>query len=137
MVIKTFIVDGMYEKKVHATENRNFEIKSYECPLADAWMENLRAELKEQLPAYGHELNEIVIEKIGLCAVWVQSKNRKSWFPVYYILEGESITKIDEKTAKKKMQGVMITEELLKEEEKATTEIIRKETIEEVISRLK
>jgi hypothetical protein len=52
--------------KVHGTQNKNFEIRSYECPLADEWMENLRAELKEQLPAYGHEPDEIVVEKIGL-----------------------------------------------------------------------
>ncbi len=137
VMIKTFIVDGMYEKKMQATDNRNFEIKSYECPLADAWMEKLWAELKEQLPAYGHELDEIVVEKIGLCTVWIQTKDQKSWFPVYYILEGESLTKIDEKTAKKKMRGVMVTKELLEEEDKATTGIIMKETMEEVISRLK
>ncbi len=136
VMIKTFIIDDMYEKKVQATENKKFEIISYECPLADTWMEKLRIEVQTQLPSYGYDMDEIIIEKIGLATVWVQSKNRKSWFPVYYILEGESFTKVDKKTAENKMRGVMVTDELLKEFEKATVNAIMEETIEEVISEL-
>ena len=136
VMIKTFIIDDMFEKKVRATEKKRFEVISCECSLADAWMEKLCLELGRQLPYYGHSLDEIVIEKIGLACVWVQSKNCKSWYPVYYILEGESLTKVDIKTAKEKMWGVKITDDLLKEEGKDTADIIIDETVEAVNKKL-
>lgn len=137
VIMKTFIIDDMYEKKVHATENKIFEIICLECPLADAWMEKLCMELEKRLSANGHSLDEIVIEKIGLVAIWVESKNRKTWYPVYYIFEGESLTKIDKKTAKDKMKGVMVTETLLKEGEEKNTDIIMDEMIKKVLDELK
>ena len=121
VMIKTFIIDDMFEKKVRATEKKRFEVISCECSLADAWMEKLCLELGRQLPYYGHSLDEIVIEKIGLACVWV---------------EGESLTKVDIKTAKEKMWGVKITDDLLKEEGKDTADIIIDETVEAVNKKL-
>lgn len=132
-MIKTFIIDGMYEPSMRIEDNKRFLIKSMECPLADLWIEKLHTEVMEQLIMSGDVLqDEIVIEKIGLVCINIWSKDQDKWIPFYYILEGNILTKLDEKTAIEKMNGVKITEELSKEKSAALVKRIIKETLEEV-----
>ena len=132
-MIKTFIIDGMYEPSMRIENNKKFLIKSIECPLADLWIEKLHTEVIEQLIMSGDLLqDEIVIEKIGLVCINVWSKDQDKWNPFYYILERNILTKLDEKTAKEKMNGVKITEELSEEKNTALVNQIIKETLEEV-----
>lgn len=107
-----------------------------ECPLADLWIEKLHTEVMERLSTSGDVLrDEIVIEKIGLVCINIWSKDQDKWIPFYYILEGNILTKLDEKTAIEKMSGVKITKELFEEKSTALVDQIMKETLEQVLEK--
>lgn len=135
IMIKTFIIDDMFESKsVHIIENKIFKIKRVECLLADEWIEKLKAELDRELVSNGYAPEEITYEKIGFVCVSVKSKYGYNWLPFYHILEGDSLTPIALSTAEDKAKGVLVTKDFL-ENETDVNKVIQ-ETVDKVLEEL-
>lgn len=135
IMIKTFIIDDMFENKsVHIIQNEIFKIKRVECLLADEWIEKLKSELDIELVSNGYTAEEISYEKIGLVCVSVKSKYGYNWIPFYHILEGDSLTPIDLSTADDKAKGVLVTKDFL-ENESDVNKVIQ-ETVNKVLEEL-
>lgn len=136
VIVKTFIVSDMYEPQMHIIEKKKFEICAKKSSLADALTKELHEELSQQLIKRGYNDDEIVIEKIGLVCIDTLFEDNGEWTPFYYILEGESLTKIDENTAQDKMYGVKIDDNFFDTQNQSVKDDVMAETTCSILEEL-
>lgn len=111
MVIKTYIIDEMYEKSRDIHDTNKFVFKRLECPLADACVEKFSSELEQLLEQKGYDKDEVMVKEIGLVAISLPTNSEKQMVPYYYILDGDFLYSLDNNTAIAKMSGGKLTDE--------------------------
>ena len=111
-IIKTYLVEEMYEKSTYISDTKEFEIKELECPLADSCVIKFEQELETLLMQKGYDKDAITVKKIGFTAISLPTSEKDNWTPYYYILDGNSFIPLSLEQAEAKMGGTMITEEI-------------------------
>lgn len=111
-IIKTYLVEDMYEKSTYISDTKEFEIKRLECPLADSCIIKFEQELKMLLMQEGYDKDAIIVKEIGFTAISLPTSAKDKWIPYYYILDGNSCIPLSLEQAEAKMGGTKITEEI-------------------------
>ncbi len=130
-IIKTFLIDDMFEKpSIHVRGRKEFHIKWSEYTIADELDSLLQDYLRDE-----YDNGEITIKKIGFSVVEIKRPSEESMKPYYYILDGQSMIRIDDETAEAKKKGVHLTNELLNDP--VEIEKVLEQTKQEVLEELK
>lgn len=111
-IIKTYLVDEMYEKSTYISSTKELEIKRLECPLADSCIFKFKQELETLLMQEGYDKDVITVRGIGFLAISLPTSTKDNWIPYYYILDDNSLIPLSSEQAEAKMGGTEITDEI-------------------------
>lgn len=111
-IIKTYLVEEMYEKSTYISSTKELEIKRLECPLADSCILKFEQELETLLIQEGYDKDVITVKEIGFLAISIPTSAKDNWIPYYYILDGNSLIPLSSEQAEDKMGGTKITDEI-------------------------
>lgn len=130
-VVKTYIIDDMYEETNFIRNSKEVRIQKLECLLAESCSAKLEQELERILEENGYDRDEAVVKEIGFVCISVLQPGSEERELNYYILENDSLIRLDAEAAEKKKYGVKLTAEIWEnaEEQKMLLDEMREQVL--------